>query len=113
MFVKKPWKWTLEHWEVTGTRVNTKPAVVIPKKKNVVKEDSASPQKKARKEAPVEASEDTPAESSEKVHSVARSEVTTTVGGEEGWYHHKMERDRDIISKQRDRDIISKHYLST
>ncbi|CAF1929983.1 unnamed protein product, partial [Brassica napus] len=81
MFVKKPWKWTLEHWEVTGTRVNTKPAVVIPKKKNVVKEDSASPQKKARKEAPVEASEDTPAESSEKVHSVARSEVTTTVGG--------------------------------
>nr|VDC71357.1 unnamed protein product [Brassica rapa] len=33
MFVKKSWKWTLEHWEVTGTRVNTKPAVVIPKKK--------------------------------------------------------------------------------
>ena len=30
-----------------------------------------------------------------------------------GWYHHKTERDRDIISKQRDRDIISKHCLST
>ncbi|KAF3585166.1 hypothetical protein F2Q69_00029143 [Brassica cretica] len=65
MFVKKPWKWTLEHWEVTGTRVNTKPAVVIPKKKNVVKEDSASPRKKARKEAPAKASEEAPAESSE------------------------------------------------
>ncbi|CAF2098096.1 unnamed protein product [Brassica rapa subsp. narinosa] len=47
MFVKKPWKWTLEHWEVTGTR----------------------------------ASEEAPAESSEEVHTVARSEVTTTVGG--------------------------------
>ncbi|CAF1929930.1 unnamed protein product [Brassica napus] len=67
MFVKNPWKWTLEHWEVTGTRVNTKPAVVIPKKKNVVKEDSARPRKKARKEAPAEApaeaSEEAPAES--------------------------------------------------
>ncbi|CAN6889993.1 unnamed protein product [Brassica oleracea] len=41
MFVKKPWKWTLEHWEVT--------------------------------------------ESSEKVHSVARSEVTTTVGITTKW----------------------------
>ncbi|CAN7046082.1 unnamed protein product [Brassica oleracea var. botrytis] len=85
MFVKNPWKWTLEHWEVTGTRVNTKPAVVIPKKKNVVKEDSARPRKKARKEAPAEApaeaSEDAPAESSEEVHTVARSKVTTTVGG--------------------------------
>ncbi|KAG5384616.1 hypothetical protein IGI04_036086 [Brassica rapa subsp. trilocularis] len=67
MFVKKPWKWTLEHWEVTGTRVNTTPAVVIPKKKNVVKENRARPRKKARKEAPAEA--------------MARSAVTTTVGG--------------------------------
>ncbi|RID62803.1 hypothetical protein BRARA_E01848 [Brassica rapa] len=45
--------------------------------KNVVKEDSARPRKKARKEAPAEA----PAESSEEVHTVARSEVTATVGG--------------------------------
>ena len=50
---------------VTGTWVNTKPAVVSPAKKKVVKEDSPRPQNKARKEAAAEASE----------------EVTTTVGG--------------------------------
>lgn len=55
--------------------------VVIPKKKNVVKEDSARPRKKGRKERPAEASEEAPEESSEEVHTVARSEVTTTVGG--------------------------------
>ncbi|RID45696.1 hypothetical protein BRARA_I02401 [Brassica rapa] len=81
MFVKKPWKWTMEHWEVTGIRVNTKTAVVSPAKKKVVKEDSPRPWKKARKEAPAEASEEAHAESSEQVHTVARSEVTTTVGG--------------------------------
>ncbi|CAN6802072.1 unnamed protein product [Brassica oleracea] len=63
MFVKKPWKWTMDFWEVTGTWVNTKPAV----------EDSPRPQKKARKEAPSEASKEAAAEASE--------EVTTTVGG--------------------------------
>ncbi|KAL0662428.1 hypothetical protein Bca4012_099265 [Brassica carinata] len=55
MFVKKPWKWTMDCWEVT------------------VKEDSSRPRKKARKEAPAEASEEAAAEASE--------EVTTTVGG--------------------------------
>ncbi|CAN6896719.1 unnamed protein product [Brassica oleracea] len=65
MFVKKPWKWTMDCWKVTGTWVNTKPAVVSPAKKKVVKEDSPRPRKKARKEAAAEASE----------------EVTTTVGG--------------------------------
>ncbi|KAL0805237.1 hypothetical protein Bca101_097728 [Brassica carinata] len=58
MFVKRLWKWTMDCWEVTGTSVNTKPAVVSPK---------------ARKEALAEASEE--------VHTVARSEVNTTVGG--------------------------------
>ncbi|KAF3511010.1 hypothetical protein F2Q69_00004010 [Brassica cretica] len=72
MFVKRPWKWTMDCWEVTGIWVNTKPAVVSQAKKKVVKEDSPRPRKKARKEAPAEASEE--------VHSVARSEVTTTVG---------------------------------
>ncbi|CAN6999004.1 unnamed protein product [Brassica rapa subsp. trilocularis] len=51
----------------------------------VVKENSPRPRKKARKEAPAEApaeaSEEAPAESSEEVHTVARSEVTMTVGG--------------------------------
>ncbi|CAN7055830.1 unnamed protein product [Brassica oleracea var. botrytis] len=55
MFVKKPWKWTMDCWEVTDTWVNTKPAVVSPVKKNVVKEDSPRPRKKARKEASEEA----------------------------------------------------------
>ncbi|KAF3543903.1 hypothetical protein DY000_02004740 [Brassica cretica] len=80
VFVKKPWKWTMDCWEVTGIWVNTKPAVVSQAKKKVVKEDSTRPRKKARKEAPAEASEEAPAEASEEVHSVARSEVTTTVG---------------------------------
>ncbi|CDY71228.1 BnaCnng71960D [Brassica napus] len=61
MFVKKPWKWTMDCWEVTGTWVNIEPAVVSPAKKKVVKEDSPRPRKKA------------PAEASEEVH--------TTVGG--------------------------------
>nr|VDD23469.1 unnamed protein product [Brassica oleracea] len=73
MFVKKPWKWTMDCWEVTGTWVNTKPVVVSPAKKKVVKQDSPRPRKKARKEAPAEASEEAAAEDSE--------EVTTTVGG--------------------------------
>ncbi|CAN6928246.1 unnamed protein product [Brassica oleracea] len=73
MFVKKPWKWTMDCWEVTGTWVNTNPTVVSPAKKKVVKEDSPRPRKKARKEAPAEASEEAAAEASE--------EVTTTVGG--------------------------------
>ncbi|CAN6892258.1 unnamed protein product [Brassica oleracea] len=72
MFVKKPWKWTMDCWEVTGIWVNTKPTVVSPAKKNVVKEDSPRPRKKARKEAAAEASEEAAAEASE--------EVTTTVG---------------------------------
>uniref|UniRef100_A0A0D3D576 Ubiquitin-like protease family profile domain-containing protein n=1 Tax=Brassica oleracea var. oleracea TaxID=109376 RepID=A0A0D3D576_BRAOL len=33
MFVKKPWKWTMDCWEVTGTWVNIEPAVVSPAKK--------------------------------------------------------------------------------
>ncbi|CAN6924458.1 unnamed protein product [Brassica oleracea] len=45
MFVKKPWKWTMDCWEVTA-------------KKKVVKEDSPRPQKKARKEASEEAAAD-------------------------------------------------------
>ncbi|CAN6930875.1 unnamed protein product [Brassica oleracea] len=78
MFVKKPWKWTMDCWEVTGTWVNTKPAVVSPAKKKVVKEDSPRPQKKARKEAPAEASEEAAAEASEEAAAEASEELTTT-----------------------------------
>ncbi|CAN7002232.1 unnamed protein product, partial [Brassica oleracea var. botrytis] len=81
MFVKKPWKWTMDCWEVTGTWVNTKSAVVSPAKKKVVKEDSPRPRKKARKKAPAEASEEAAAEASEEAAAEASEEVTTTVGG--------------------------------
>ncbi|CAN6893460.1 unnamed protein product, partial [Brassica oleracea] len=77
MFVKKPWKWTMDCWEVTDTWVNTKPTVVSPAKKKVVKEDSPRPRKKARKEA----SEDTVAVASEEAAAEASEEVHTTVGG--------------------------------
>uniref|UniRef100_A0A0D3CSB4 Ubiquitin-like protease family profile domain-containing protein n=1 Tax=Brassica oleracea var. oleracea TaxID=109376 RepID=A0A0D3CSB4_BRAOL len=70
MFVKKPWKWTMDFWEVTDTWVNTKPTVVSPAKKKVVKEDSPRPRKKARKDAPAEASEEAAAEASEDSESV-------------------------------------------
>ncbi|CAF1758721.1 unnamed protein product, partial [Brassica napus] len=74
MFVKKPWKWTMDCWEVTGTWVNTKPTVVSPAKIKLVKEDSPRPRKKARKRlAAAVASEEAAAEASEEVH--------TTVGG--------------------------------
>ncbi|CAN6874888.1 unnamed protein product [Brassica oleracea] len=81
MFVKKPWKWTMDCWEVTGTWVNTKPVVVSPAKKKVVKEDSPRPRKKARKEAPAKASEEAAAEASEEAAAEASEEVTTIVGG--------------------------------
>ncbi|KAF2577541.1 hypothetical protein F2Q68_00003768 [Brassica cretica] len=81
MFVKKPWKWTMDCWEVTGTWVNTKPAVVSPAKKKVVKEDNPRPRKKARKEAPAETSEEAAAEASEEAVAEASEEVTMIVGG--------------------------------
>nr|VDD50531.1 unnamed protein product [Brassica oleracea] len=52
MFVKKPWKWTMDCWKVTGTW------------KRIVKEDSPRSRKKARKEA----SEEATVEASEEVH---------------------------------------------
>ncbi|CAF1919412.1 unnamed protein product [Brassica napus] len=71
----------MDCWEVTGTWVNTKSAVVSPAKKKVVKEDSPRPRKKARKKAPAEASEEAAAEASEEAAAEASEEVTTTVGG--------------------------------
>ncbi|CAN6837054.1 unnamed protein product [Brassica oleracea] len=47
----------------------------------VVKEDSPRPRKKARKEAPAEASEEAAAEASEEAAAEASEEVTTNVGG--------------------------------
>uniref|UniRef100_A0A0D3CI90 Ubiquitin-like protease family profile domain-containing protein n=2 Tax=Brassica oleracea var. oleracea TaxID=109376 RepID=A0A0D3CI90_BRAOL len=82
MFVKKPWKWTMDCWEVTGTWVNTKPAVVSPAKKKVVKEDSPRPRKKARKEAPAEASEEAAAEASEEAAAEASEEAAAEASEE-------------------------------
>ncbi|KAL0716539.1 hypothetical protein Bca4012_065861 [Brassica carinata] len=82
MYNQRPWKWTMDCWEVTDTWVNTKSAVVSPAKKDVVVKDlSPRPRKKARTETtavpPTEAHE----EASEEVPTEARSEVTMTVGG--------------------------------
>ncbi|CAF2059579.1 unnamed protein product [Brassica napus] len=68
MFVKKPWKWTMDCWEVTA-------------KKMVVKEDSPRPRKKARKEAPVEATTEASEEikyPSERVEAVEKKVGITT-----------------------------------
>ncbi|CAN6894539.1 unnamed protein product [Brassica oleracea] len=65
MFVKKPWKWTMDCWEVTA-------------KKKVVMEDSPRPRKKARKEAPAEASEEAAAEASEEAAAEAIEGGITT-----------------------------------
>uniref|UniRef100_A0A0D3BZ18 Uncharacterized protein n=1 Tax=Brassica oleracea var. oleracea TaxID=109376 RepID=A0A0D3BZ18_BRAOL len=78
---QKPWNWTMNCWEVTGTWVNTKPTVVSPAKIKVVKEDSPRPRKKARKEASEEASEEAAAVASEEAAAEAREEVHTTAGG--------------------------------
>ncbi|CAF1745478.1 unnamed protein product [Brassica napus] len=80
MFVKKPWKWTMDCWEVTGTWVNTKPAVVSPAKKKVVKEDSPRPRKKTREEAAAEASEEAAAEASEEMTTTSESVNGTNAG---------------------------------
>ncbi|CAN7004376.1 unnamed protein product [Brassica oleracea var. botrytis] len=72
MFAKKPWKWTMDCWEVTGTWVNTKSAVV--------KEENPKPRKKARKEAAAEASEEAAAEASEEAAAEA-SEESESVNG--------------------------------
>ncbi|KAG2274685.1 hypothetical protein Bca52824_057240 [Brassica carinata] len=33
MYERRPWKWTMDCWEVTGTKVNTKPKVVTPSRR--------------------------------------------------------------------------------
>ena len=54
MYDRRPWKWTMDCWEVTGT----KPKFVTPSKRakemvvEEVEEDNQRPRKKARKEAP-------------------------------------------------------------
>ncbi|CAN7086452.1 unnamed protein product [Brassica oleracea var. botrytis] len=71
----------MDCWEVTGTWVNTKPAVVSPAKKKVVKEDSPRPRKKARKVVSEEVSEEAAAVDSEEAAAEASEEVHATVGG--------------------------------
>ncbi|CAN6872239.1 unnamed protein product, partial [Brassica oleracea] len=70
MFVKKPWKWTMDCWEVTA-------------KKKVVKEDSPRPRKKARKETSEEASEEAAAVASEEAAAVASEEAAAEASEEE------------------------------
>ncbi|KAL0749936.1 hypothetical protein Bca101_031939 [Brassica carinata] len=53
---KANWKWTMDCWEVTGTNPRVKKEVSAAEIESGVKEESARPRKKARKEAFVEAS---------------------------------------------------------
>ncbi|KAG2266205.1 hypothetical protein Bca52824_073284 [Brassica carinata] len=58
MYERRPWKWTMDCWEVTGTKVYTKPKVVTLKKaKEMVvleeeeeeEEDNPRPRRKLRR----------------------------------------------------------------
>ncbi|KAF3566866.1 hypothetical protein DY000_02016733 [Brassica cretica] len=71
---KANWKWTMDCWEVTGTNPRVKKEVSAAEIESGVKEESARPRKKARKEAFVEAS---------KVPSAgfSKSDASTSVGG--------------------------------
>ncbi|XP_056846707.1 extensin-like [Raphanus sativus] len=83
MYDRRPWKWTMDCWEVTGT----KPKFVTPSKRakemvvEEVEEDNQRPRKKARKEAPKEA----PKEAREEAPTEAREEATEEAREEASW----------------------------
>ncbi|KAF2567887.1 hypothetical protein F2Q68_00025730 [Brassica cretica] len=52
---KSRWKWTMDCWEVTGTKLSVKKEVSAAEIESGVKEESGRPQKKARKEKSIEA----------------------------------------------------------
>ncbi|CAN6801706.1 unnamed protein product [Brassica oleracea] len=52
---KTNWKWTMDCWEVTGTNPRVKKEVSAAETESGVKEESATPRKKARKEVRREA----------------------------------------------------------
>ncbi|KAL0854672.1 hypothetical protein Bca101_059824 [Brassica carinata] len=58
--VNPKWKWTMDCWEVTGTKQKkeVKKEVSGAETESGVKEESGRPRKKARKEAPKEAREE-------------------------------------------------------
>ena len=72
MFNAKPrCKWTMDCWEVTGTKPSVKKEVSAAKTETGVKEESGRPRKKTRKEKSVEAR----AEAIKVAPSEARSEA--------------------------------------
>ncbi|CAN7012345.1 unnamed protein product [Brassica oleracea var. botrytis] len=90
MFNAKPrWKWTMNCWEVTGTKPSVKKEV-----------KSGRPRKKARKEARKEKSVEAHAEASKLALTEARSEGSTTV---DGMTKEEIEKSfRDIADAMRD-----------
>ncbi|KAL0716591.1 hypothetical protein Bca4012_065913 [Brassica carinata] len=80
-FNQRPWKSTMDFWEVTGTWVKSLPAVLSPAKKEivVVKEDSPRPRKKARKEATIVPPTEALAEAHEEASEEVPTKATTTV----------------------------------
>ncbi|CAN6845467.1 unnamed protein product [Brassica oleracea] len=82
---KANWNWTMNCWKVTGTKPRVKKEASAAETESGVKEESAVPQKKARKAASVEASKVPSVEASKvpsaEAHAEARSVASTCVGG--------------------------------
>ena len=74
---KANWNWTMNCWEVTGTKPRVKKEESTAETESGVKEESAVPRKKARKAASVEASKVPSAEAPAEAH----LEASTSVGG--------------------------------
>ncbi|KAF3560447.1 hypothetical protein F2Q69_00013914 [Brassica cretica] len=101
MFNAKPRrKWTMDCWEVTGTKPSVKKEVSAAETESGVTEESGRPRKKARKEARKEKSVEARAEASKLALTEARSEGSTTV---DGMTKEEIEKSfRDIADAMRD-----------
>uniref|UniRef100_A0A0D3BHD1 DUF1985 domain-containing protein n=1 Tax=Brassica oleracea var. oleracea TaxID=109376 RepID=A0A0D3BHD1_BRAOL len=72
---KANWNWTMNCWEVTGTKPRVKKEESTAETESGVKEESAVPRKKARKAASVEASKVPSAEAPAEAHLEASTEI--------------------------------------
>ncbi|KAL0732740.1 hypothetical protein Bca4012_008949 [Brassica carinata] len=73
MYDRRPWKWTKDCWEVTGTKKTKEIEMVVVEEE----EDNPRPLKKARKGAPKEAPKEAPTEAPTEARKEAPTEATT------------------------------------
>ncbi|KAJ4884704.1 Uncharacterized protein Rs2_34797 [Raphanus sativus] len=90
MYDRRPWKWTMDCWEVTGTKTKfvtpskrAKEMVVVEVEEE--EEDNQRPRKKARKEAPKEARKEAPKEAREEAREEASEEAREEAREEASW----------------------------